>query len=162
MLCVTRQFGLASAVLAAWLLLGGGSVRAGYVAAGGWHDPDRGVVDTLTLAAVLKDHESQAAPSAECTNPPCPEETNRESADHALALAKLLHTAWHFSDSGGAGGMAGSSSITGPSSQPVGDVPNADVPPLMVVSLLPPQSGDAQPFSVASFLFRPPRPATHC
>ena len=155
-----RQFVLASAAIAAAMILGGAQARAGYVSvadlagSGGvdaWGQPS---------ASLLAKHETSTSTTG-AGDAACPRPYSDDP--HAPALPsspflKLPPAACNFGNSG-AGSPSSSAPGSGPSSPPAGDLPRPQVPPLQPISFLPPQSGDAHPFSVASFLFRPPRAA---
>jgi hypothetical protein len=155
---LTRQLVLASALLAAWFILGGGNAaRAGYVSTSSLNDPEGLSADPSSLAAALGERAGGMAGSSKPADSPYPNELDRESPERDSPLAKRFHTAWHFGSPSGAGDSTGSSSVNGPSSQSVGNVSRLEFPQIEIVGLLPPQKGVVHPFSVASFLFRPPR-----
>ena len=156
----TRQFVLLSALLAAWCIQGG-AVRAGYVSMAERTRLDGGS-DNFSCFAVATDADEMAGSVAVADSERRGERAERDSErlPHLpLPWANKLPFAYHFGHGGNSGGTTSSPSGSAPSSQPAGGTSRPEVPPLAVIALLPPQTGDSHPFSVASFLFRPPRAA---
>ncbi len=147
-----RQFVLASAAIAAAMLLGGASARAGYVSVATLTEQDG--VDALLLAELP----ATSGAAGDTTTPRPDADDPHAPAQPSSPFLKLQPAACNFGHSG-AGSPSSSAPGGGSSSPPAGDLVRPQVPPLQQTSLLPPQTGDAQPFSVASFLFRPPRAA---
>ena len=156
----TRQFVLLSALLAAWCIQGG-AARAGYVSMAERMRLDGGC-DNFSSFAVATDADEMAGSVAVADSERRGERAERDSErpPHApLPWGKPLPLAWHFGHGGNSGSTSSSPSGSAPSSQPAGGTSRPEVPPLELASLLPPPKGETHPFSVASFLFRPPRAA---
>jgi hypothetical protein len=157
-----RQLVLTSAVLAAgFALVGPNMARAGYVSADCLTRSHQAFFAPPSLAVEAWRLESDGGAAA-ClderrTEDRVAKELDRDALDHLARFAKVFHTAWHFSFDSGPGSSSGASSVNGPSSQPAGGLSPFALILIEVVGLLPPQKGVAHPFSVASFLFRPPR-----
>jgi len=62
-----------------------------------------------------------------------------------------------FGHGSGSGSSTSCGSSNGPPTSPAGDMSRPQVPPPALASLFSTEKGDTPPFSVASFLFRPPR-----
>lgn len=146
-----RQF-VVVILWAAWLTLGGNRVQASYVSTVGWDRP------TDALAADLGTS-SDGGMATERSDRRLSGDTEwRHSSDSLLRFAHLFRTAWHPGFDNGAGGStSSSSSVTGPTSQPVGTLHHVDFASPKTVCLLPPEAGITHPFSITSRLFRPPR-----
>lgn len=154
-----RQFVLASAMIAAAVILGGAPARAEYLAFPLTVETDG--VSTLAhpLASLLDEPEASGDMAGAGAAPePQPDAQNLHTPAELVSLLwKLPQTACDFGSAGGAG--TSSSSSSGPFTSPADDVSRPQVPPLELGCLLPPPTSAIHPFSVASFLFRPPRAA---
>ena len=153
-----RQFVLASAMIAA-MIIGSAPARAGYVTDLATVGADG--VSTLAhpFASLLGEREASAdMAAAGAGSEPQPDAQELPTPWELVSLLrKLPQAACNFDPAGSTG--TSSSSSNGPSSSPADDVSRPQVPPLGLVSLLPPPTGAIHPSSVASFLFRPPRVA---
>jgi hypothetical protein len=111
------------------------------------------------LASLLADPEASAdMAGADVASEPQPNPRDLPTPSEPVSpLRKLPKAVCNFDSAGSAG--TPSSSSGGPSSSPADDMSRPQVPPLELVSLLPPPTGAIHPSSVASFLFRPPRVA---
>jgi hypothetical protein len=154
----TRQLVLASALLAAWQLPGGGSrALADYLSApclslgkdapsppfgsGSWeHKGDDG-----------------AGSSAGRNENHSPDGSEPERTPGSSVFARLFPNAWQVGSGGSTGASSGPSSHSGPPNQYVSGVARIDSPRVEAGALLPPQRDDQPPSSLSSFLFRPPR-----
>lgn len=155
---IRRQFVFASALIAAAMILGGASARAGYVSVPAVAEYEGG--SSLVQSQLVEfEASSGMGDSTTATQPHRDADGSKAPSGPVSPLTKLLHPACNFGHSTGAGSSSTSAPGTGPSTSPAGDLPRQQVPPLELSSLLPPQTGDAHPFSVVSFLFRPPRAA---
>jgi hypothetical protein len=155
---VPRQFVLASALLAACFVLGGESqARAGYISTAGLNSPSAVPFASQPFSADPWEREDGMCTALNRTEDRSQNELNQEPAGSPAPFTKLFHTAWHIEFDGGAGSSTGSSSVDGPSSQQVGEGSRVDFTLINAVFLLPPETGEAHPFSLASSLFRPPR-----
>jgi len=155
----TRQLVFASALLAAWQMLGGGSqALADYVSAT-YLSRGSDVLFTSAFAPGSWEHECVGGVgSSDARNEKqSPEPSDRERPDGFVPFAGLFQTAWQMGSDGGTSSSSGSSSVSGPSSQYIGGMARFDFLLIEVEGLVPPQTGDTHPFSLASFLFRPPR-----
>lgn len=151
MVAFRRQFVLTSVAIAAAMILGGASARAGYVSVPAMAEHEGGNSLAQTPVSALGENETT-------TSQPRPDaDDSRVPSDPGFPTRKLPQVAWDFGHNNGAGTSSSSGPSSGPSASAAGDLPRPQVPPLELSSLLPPQKGDAHPFSVASFLFRPPR-----
>lgn len=149
-----RQSVLASAAIAVAIMLGCARARAEYLSIAELAKQDGVVALKQPAATPLIEYEtssSMARPWHDTDYPPAP----------ALPLPPLRRrpsAACNFGNN-----CSSNSSHHGPvggPSSPLGATPPRPwVPPLQLTSLLPPQTDDTHPFSVASFLFRPPRAA---
>lgn len=153
-----QQFVLAMAAITTAMLLCSTSARAGYVSVVGLAEQDG--VDALANSGALlaAGHETSSGTAGDTANTPSDADDPHAPAQPTSRLLKLP-TAAHNLGHSGAGSPSSSVPGGGPSSLVVGDLPHLIVPPLQQTSLLPPQTGEAHSFSVASFLFRPPRAA---
>jgi hypothetical protein len=153
----TRQFVLLSALLAAWGIQGG-AARAGYVSITERTRFEGHAVNFSSFAPTDTD-EMAGSTTLEDTerNGDSPERDSERLPHKSLPWGKKLPFAWHFGHGGNTGSTSSSPSGSAPSSQSAGGTSRPEVPSLAVVALLPPQTGDAYPLSVVSFLFRPPR-----
>jgi hypothetical protein len=156
-----RQFVPASAVIAAVILFGGTQARAGYVAVPTLadHNGSNSLIHSPVSPFGEIETSTGSGDSAATTQPRPDDDVLRVPTGPVSPARKLPHAACNFGHNSGAGSSSSSAPNSGPSSPPAGDLSRPQVPPLELSSLLPPQTGDAQPFSVASFLFRPPRAA---
>ena len=154
-----RQCGLVSVVLTAWCLLGG-AVRAGYVpvAANGGDEAGHSLSSSALLPAERDAGTSMASSSGSTCELPDANDPHAP-ANPRSPFATLPNPLCNFGPGSGAGSSSSFGSGNGPSNSPAGVVLRPQVPPLELASLLPPETGDVHPFSVASFLFRPPRAA---
>jgi hypothetical protein len=155
----TRQFVLLSALLAAWCIQGG-AARAGYVSITEQTSFEGHAVNFSNFAPMDTDEiaGSTALEDTERND----DRTTRDSErlpHKSLPWGKKPPFAWHFDHGGNMGSTSSSPSGSAPSSQPAGGTSRLEVPAITVVALLPPQTGESHPFSVTSFLFRPPRAA---
>jgi len=155
----TRQLVFASALLAAWQMLGGGSrALADYVSA---TCLSRGSDVPFTSAFAPGSWEREYAGGAGSSDArkenQTPEPSDQERPDGSFTFAKLFQTAWQMGSDGGAGSSSGSSSVNGPTSQYAGGESHLDLLLMEVLGLLPLQTDASHPFSLTSFLFRPPR-----
>ena len=152
---------LASAVIAAAMMFGGAQARAGYVSVPAMAGTDGVSALSQPAGSLLTEHEASAGMGgAAAASLPRPDTDDTPAPKESVPpFPKLTQVAHNFGQGSGAGSSSSSSSSTGPSTAPAGDLPRPQVPPLELASLLPPEKGDAHPFSVASFLFRPPRAA---
>jgi hypothetical protein len=155
-----RQWMLLSALLAAAVTLGATQARADFVAIG-----DVSTNVAVHSGAALWQSSLEFASSFGSSVDDLASQTRSDTGEPfvpATPLApfgKLPQTACNFGHAGGSGTSSGSSSGKAPSSPPLGELLRPEMPPLELASLLPPEKGDTHPFSVASFLFRPPRAA---
>ena len=154
-----RQFVLASAVLAAWQVLGGGDrALADYVSA---VSLNRGSEIPTALAFDTGHWESDCASGASASDvhkeKPCPEPSDREQTGGPLSFVGLFQTSWHFGGAGDAGGSTGSSSVNGPSTQQVGTITRFEFAAIDVVGSVEPDDWLIPSPSITSRLFRPPR-----
>jgi hypothetical protein len=154
-----RQFVLTSALIATAMLLGCGEVRAGYVAI-----PcivDQG--DSCSPAQSLPpEFEASTGMGGDCATTSQPTSDRKEAQgplEPPSPSRRLPHAACTFDQGSGAGSSSSSGPGSGPSGSLVSDLPRPHLPQLETSCLLQPQEGSDQPFSVASFLFRPPRAA---
>jgi hypothetical protein len=156
---LSRQFVLASGLIAAAILFGSSRARAGYVSVPGVAEHDAGGSLALSPVSPLSDLDASARMSGSSTASQSRPDTDCSDApSHPVPPSrKLPYSPNNFAHGTGAGSSSGSNSGNGPTTSLVSDLPRPQVPPLELASLLPPQAGDAQPFSMSSFLFRPPR-----
>jgi hypothetical protein len=155
----SRQFVLASALLAAWQVLGGGSrAVADYVSVACLSRGDE-VPSAAALASRSWEHESagRSGSSAVRDETLSPDGLKSERTQNPSPFARLLAIAWQMGVCGSTSTSSGSSFVTGPTSQDAGGVTHVDLFLTEVSGLLPPQGDAARPFSLTSFLFRPPR-----
>jgi hypothetical protein len=154
----TRQCVLLSALLAAWSIQGG-AARAGFVSVAALDNKDNADLLTPGMASPFAERDASAtATDAEPDAPRCRDANQPHAPATPFApFGKLPDDVCTFGHGSGAGSSSSSGSGNAPSSPPLGDLTRPQVPPLELCSLLPPPTGDASPFSVASFLFRPPR-----
>ncbi len=154
------QIVLAAGLLVAALMGGGTQARAGYVSVAGLQGDE--AIDGLSpfVASPLAEREVTAgiSGSAALFQPVDADEIPSPVAP-AFPFVKLPHVAHAFARTGSAGSSSNGGSDSGPSNPPVGDASRPQAPPLVLAHLLPPDRGESHPFSVASFLFRPPRAA---
>ena len=146
-----------AAIVIAALYLGGAQANAGYVSVA-----TMAAQDGVRLFPLLLENETRGG-MAETQSILIGQRDNDSSnkpSEPVSPLNKLLQTPYNFGPGNGeSSSSSNSTSGSGPSTPPVGDLPQMQVPPLVMTSLLAPQTGDAHPFSVASSLFRPPRAA---
>jgi hypothetical protein len=159
----SRQLVLTLALPAAWFLLGSASAaRAGYVSVDRLSRSHEGLFTCPSLAAGAWGSECEggaAGSNKQRTEEQDQKKLDRDHPERLDRFVKLFHTAWHFGFDSGTGSSTGTSSVNGPTSQPAGGLSPFALILIEAVGLLPPQRGVAHPFSVASFLFRPPRAA---
>lgn len=156
MLSFRPQFVLAATVFAA-LCLGGARANAGYVSVAMLAN-DAGGICSFPFLGEFEGSGSRADPQVTSGR-----RREVDDSDDPLApvflLQHLLNNVCNYGLDNGCGTTSGPSSGNGPSAPLAGDLQRPSVPPLVLISLLPPQTGDAHPFSIGSFLFRPPRAA---
>ncbi|SRR5579871_3417312 len=154
-----RQFVLASAMIAAVMFLGSVQARAGYVAIPEMAEHDGGSLTHLPMSPPVDFEASASTVGSSAASESRPDTDYPQVPSEPVPPAgKLPYLAHNFGQGSGAGSSSNSSSGNGPSSSLVSDLPRPQVPPLEIAGLLPLQPGESHPFSVASFLFRPPRP----
>jgi hypothetical protein len=153
-----RQFVLASAMVAA-MVLGSPLARAEYVT-----DLVTVGIDGVSalahpLVSLLAEPEASAdVAGVGAASKPQPDAQDLPTPSELVSLLwKLTQVARNFDPAGSAG--TSFSSSNGPSSSPADDVSRSQVPPLELVSLLPPPTSAIHPSSLGSFLFHPPRVA---
>lgn len=150
------HFVFATAVIAA-LYLSGARANAGYVSVAAMAGQDG--VRLFQLSVENEACGGRADSQSTLSGQRDREDTNKPS-EPLFPLNNLLQTPYNFGPGNGeSSSSSNSTSNSGPSSPPVGDLPAIQAPPLVATSLLATQTGDAHPFSVSSFLFRPPRAA---
>lgn len=144
-------------MLTAWCIQGG-AVRAGYVtvAAISGEAAGQGLL-TPALMPLEQDAGTSMAYAGDSTWQRPDASDSRNPANPSCPFATPLHPVYNFGLGSDAGSSSSSGSGNGPSTPPAGLVSRLQVPTLELASLLPPETGDAHSFSVASFLFRPPR-----
>jgi hypothetical protein len=154
-----RQFVLVWALSAAVMILGGAPAQAGYVSVSAMSGTDG--VSTLAhrFAFPLAELETFGdMAGAAAASEPRPDAQRQYAPSEPVPLVrKLPLAAYNFGLAGSAGTSSSSSSGSGPSTSPARGVSRPQGPPLELVSLLPPPTGAVHHFSIASFLFRPPR-----
>lgn len=158
MIASRRQFVLAMAAITTAMLLSSTSARAGYVSVATLVEQDGADALANPSALLGAEHETSSGAVGDMANPRPDADDPHAPSQPTSRLLKLPTAACNFGHSG-AGSPSSSVSGGGSSSLVVGELPHLIVPPLQQTSLLPPQTGEAHPFSVASFLFRPPRAA---
>lgn len=156
MYALRSQLVLASAALAAAMMLGGAQAQAGYVSIAVSAEQDD--LGGLTQPAVLPLPECDRLAGDDTTS----ERYGTDDSDGPtlpLFLFLEFSRAVHTLATGGAGSSSSSGSGNGPSSPRVCDAPLLQVPSQESTRFFPPQSVRLHPFFVPSFLFRPPRVA---
>lgn len=151
-----RQSVLLSALLAAWCIQGG-AARAGYVSVAELGDQDNANCLSPWNASPFAERDASAAVADTDALRRSDAETPHAPTPPLAPFGKLPDDACTFGHGSGAGSSSTAGSGPSPSNTPLGDLTRPQVPPVELASLLPPPTGDASPFSVASFLFRPPR-----
>lgn len=154
-----RQFVLASTLIAAAMILGCAQARAGYVAVPSLADQGNGCSLAQTPLAESEASATMAGDSSTSSQPTSGEQSQQVPLEPPSPSRRLLHLVCDFGHGSGAGNSSSSGPSNGPSGSPVSDLQRPQLPQLELSSLLPPQKESAHPFSVASFLFRPPRAA---
>lgn len=156
-----RQFVSALAVIVAAMIFGGTQARAGYVSVPALADHEGGNSLVHLPASPLGEFDSSISMGGSAASSPSRPDTDIPQVPFGpvAPARKLPPVAWNFGHHSGTGTSSNSGSGNGPSPSTAGDLPRPQVPPLELSSLLPPQTGEEHPFSVASFLFRPPRAA---
>ena len=154
-----RQYEWVSVVLAAWCFQSG-AARAGYITVAAIDNQVAG--HSLSSQALMPSEQDTGMAMADTggstwQRPETSEPQSPSSTKPSCPFATPLQPVYNFGPGGGAGSSSSSAPGTGPSTPPAGLVSRPQVPPLELANLLPPDTGDAHPFSVASFLFRPPR-----
>jgi hypothetical protein len=153
----SRQFVLASALLAAWLTPGGnGRAGADYVSTlslRGSHSP----VSALGRGFWEEDCTSGAASSGTSEEKLSLEPMGRERDSSPVPFLSLFRTCWHFEGPGDADTSTGSNSTNHPPGQQTAALVRLELLGLTALgSVLPDDSVLLLP-SVTSRLFRPPR-----
>jgi hypothetical protein len=154
-----RQFVLASAMIAVAMLFGSAQARAGYLSIPEVAEHDGRNSLAPSPLSPLADFESTTSMGGSSVATQSRSDTDSPHAptEPIPPSRKLPFAAHNFGPGSGAGSSSNSSSSNGPSSSLVGALPGVQMPLLERAGFLPPQPGDSFPFSVASFLFRPPR-----
>ncbi len=151
-----RHFLLVLILLAAAISLGSRQGWAGYVSPAALADPD--AANELLSPMELLPQADMARAGENGQSQPETDDTHAPSRLFSL-LQKILFAAYNIVQ----GGMSGSSSQTDsdddPSGSPTDYLPRPQLPPPELTGLLPPQTGAVHPFTLASFVFRPPRAA---
>jgi hypothetical protein len=156
----SRQFVLAWAVLAAWQILGGdGRALADYMSI---TCLSRG--NDLPAASLLgsrsweNEGNGKAIASDSRRGDRSTEAWYGKGTRDSISFAKLHSIAWQMGGSDdGVGSSSGPVSVNNPTNQYAGGVSYFDLLGTEVVGLLLPPSSRTRPFSLTSFLFRPPR-----
>lgn len=149
------QYVLTLAVIAA-MYLSGSRASAGYVSIAELADD----LDGIRTFPLLCEFEG----SLGIANAHMGEERRRRADDSndplapSLLLQHLLATVRNYSVDSGCGSPSPTSGSS-PSAPLFGSLSQPSVPPLVPTGFLVFRMGDAHPFSIASFLFRPPRAA---
>lgn len=151
-----RQFVLTSTLIATAMLLGCAQAQGGYVVVPSIADqgnsctPDQSLLADIEASAATAGDAAASQPTSDGKHPQAPLEPPAPSGG-------LPHAACNFGQGSGAGSSSSSATGNGPSNTLVTELPRPQLPQLELSCLLPLQTDDAHPFSVSSFLFRPPR-----
>lgn len=148
-----------SALIAAVMLLGGAQVRAGYVALPTLvgHESGHSLVHSPISPLGESETSTGTSDSSEATQRLPEDNDPKLPMGPVVPSRKLPYTGYTFTYGSGSSSSSSSASTNLSSSSAAGFSPRPQIPPLELSSLLPPETGAAHPFSVASFLFRPPR-----